>query len=175
MLNQRNAAAHAAVRGDVEKLYLAAFPANERRPLDDLLNDPSGHGETIAFYDGDAFVGFVCLLTAGDIVHVIYFAIAENLRGRGFGGEVLALVRGQRPGMRVIADLEAQSPDAPNAGERARRRAFYMRNGFAPTGVAYAWRGEEYEILCAGGRLTDAEFWRFWETIEHDNHALGKY
>lgn len=66
-------------------LYERAFPANERKPLGYLWKDKTGHGKMLAAYAGTGLVGFVCLLEVNDIVHIIYFAVEEAMRGAGSG------------------------------------------------------------------------------------------
>lgn len=156
-------------------LYERAFPENERRSLGTLINDRTGVSDLLAYTEDDTFVGFVSLLTEGDIAHIIYFAVEEALRGRGYGAQILDLVSGYRPGCRVIADLELPVPGTPNEEQRRRRLAFYIRSGFCETKVRYDWRGEDYVILSRGGDLTGAEFGRFWETIERKDPRFADY
>ena len=143
-------------------LYEAAFPANERRPLDALLNDRTGAGEVFAALDGEAFIGLAILLSHGDLTHILYFAVEEALRGRGYGTRLLAAVRARYPGQRLLADLEAPDADAPNRAQREQRIAFYRRCGYEPTEIRYNWIGENYVVLAAGGPVTRQEFSAFW-------------
>ena len=131
----------------VRRLYESAFPANERRPFEALLS---------------GFAGFVSLLSWADITHILYFAIEEALRNRGLGSAALECIKGLKPGQRLIADLEAPLPEAPNRAQRLRRRAFYQRAGFVPSGVGYRWQGESYELMVFGGTLDEAAFLAFW-------------
>ena len=163
MLNMLPADGQSPYLPDILALYRAAFPANERRPLDALLNDKSGAGEVFAVLDGDTFIGLVILLTHGDITHILYFAVVEALRGRGYGAEILAAIRRRYPKQRILADLEAPDENADNHQQRARRIDFYLRNGYARTDIGYTWIGERYVILCAGGSITGREFGDFWE------------
>ena len=152
---------------DVMALYERAFPANERRPLGVLLNDESGAGEVLAFCEGTRFVGLAILLTWRDITHILYFAVMEDLRERGFGGEILQRIHALHPAHRVIADLEEPFDGAPNKPQRQRRMAFYERNGYVPTDIRYAWRGERYVIVSKGGSVDEDEFERFWDYFYH--------
>lgn len=146
----------------VRRLYESAFPANERRPFEVLLSGFDGQGELLALYHEGCFAGFISLLTCADITHILYFAIEEALRNRGLGSVALDAVKRLKPGQRLIADLEAPLPDAPNCAQRLRRRAFYQRAGFVPSGVGYRWQGESYELMVFGGALDEAAFLAFW-------------
>ena len=149
-------------------LYRHAFPANERCPLDMLLDDRSGSSDFLAFYEEEAFCGFVCLLSHGDLTHILYLAIEEEMRGKGYGTRALEAVRAARPGQRVLADIELDSPRAANREQREKRRQFYLRSGYRETEVRYSWRHESYEILAQGGTLTEEEFDAFWRYFEEN-------
>lgn len=146
----------------IRKLYESSFPDNERRPLDTLLNDQTGAGEVFAALDEGRFVGLAVLLTHGDLTHILYFAVEAFLRGRGYGSDLLAAIRGRYPGQRILADVEAPDPRADNRAQRERRIAFYRRNGYEMTEIRYNWVGENYVILSAGGPVTGPEFGAFW-------------
>ena len=146
----------------VRRLYESAFPANERRPFEVLLSGFDGQGELLALYHEGCFAGFISLLTCADITHILYFAIEEPLRNQGLGSAALETLKALKPGQRLIADLEALLPDAPNHAQRVRRRAFYQRAGFSPSGVSYRWQGETYELMVFGGGLSEAAYLAFW-------------
>ncbi len=160
---------------EIKALYCRAFPENERRDFEALIRPRGDYLTFSGFWDGPTFVGFVCLLTSGDISHIIYFAVEEALRNQGYGGAILRQVAESRPGYRLLVDIEREYPGAPNNPQRARRKAFYLRHGYGETPVRYRWREEEYEILCSGGALTDEEFDAFWESLERqDPHPVGE-
>ena len=74
----------------IEKLYETAFPPNERgRGLNYLVNDKQNVGDLLAFFDGNAFVGFASILTCLNISHVIYFAVAPDKRDEGYGSRII--------------------------------------------------------------------------------------
>ena len=53
--------------------------------------------------------------------------------------------------------IEPCDADAPDLALRRRRRAFYQRNGFAPTGYRIRLSGVEQEVLVAGGAFSKAQ------------------
>lgn len=144
----------------VARLMERAFPAHERVPMR-WLTQNDGH-ELLAVLEDGAFCGFISLLTRGDLCHILFFAIEEDVRGRGLGSRALTLLREHKPNVRLIADVEAIDEKAANAPQRERRQRFYLRQGYRPTGIRYRWRGEDYVILASGGPVTEAEFWHFW-------------
>lgn len=159
----------------IEKLYCSAFPDNERRSLTPLLQDNTGHGEVLAFYDGSRFCGFACLLTCGDFSHIIYFAIEDTIRGNGYGTAALLAICKLKKGKRIIVDIEVEDEHELNNEQRHKRKQFYLHNGFCETKVKYNWRQEFYEILSYGGEMSEEEFVNFWKRIYADSEALLIY
>lgn len=166
MLRMEAVAADSPHLSAVAALMTRAFPANERMPLELLMSGGREGAELFALLDGETFCGFISLLTWRDVTHILFFAIDEPLRGRGLGGEALRLVCRAKRGQRAIADLEACDDRAPNAEQRRKRRRFYERGGFAPTEIAYRWRGERYVVLSHGGPVTSEEFGQFWDHFD---------
>jgi len=158
-----------------ETLSKAVFPPEEFSTLEPLLEDERGHGEVFAIDQNGEFAGFLACLTVGGLYHIIYFAVKENLRGQGMGRKALECLAGQRPGKRILVDIEQPVRGAENLPERLRRKAFYLKNGFAETETKYRWRGVDYEILSRGGNVTKAEFWKFWKTLENADEKYGIY
>ena len=158
----------------IRALYVRSFPENERGPLEPLVTDPSGCARVAAFYEDAAFLGFACLLIHSGLCHIIYFAIDDAHRGRGYGTLALRAME-EMAGCRVMVDVERERPDAPNNEQRARRLRFYARNGYVPSEVGYTWRGESYTVLVKGGNLTADAFGNFWENLVEINEDFYQY
>ena len=153
----------------VKALYESAFPANERIPIKHLLDDKIKR-EFWTFFDGDLFCGFSNSITHGSITNIVYFAVVPELRSRGYGSQILQVIREQHPDTRIVVDIEVEedSKDAEELERRNRRREFYTRNGFDSSPVDYIWQGEHYRLLTAGGTVTEKEFRNFWKEILKD-------
>ena len=153
----------------VKALYESAFPANERIPIKHLLDNKIKR-EFWAFFDVDLFCGFSNSITHGSITNIIYFAVMPELRSRGYGSQILQVIREQHPDTRIVVDIEVEedSKDAEELERRNRRREFYTRNGFDSSPVDYFWQGEHYRLLSAGGTVTEKEFRDFWKEILKD-------
>ena len=165
----------AAEREAIAALYVRAFPANERRPLEPLMESHGGHAAMLAAREDGAFCGFVSLLLWQDIAHIIYFAVEEEKRGKGLGGRILEEIQALYPGCRVIVDIEEPEEGAPNNPQRIQRRDFYLRNGYNPSDIHYHWEGTAYTILSRGGGVDGEDFWQFWEGLRKLAPGVGNY
>ena len=73
----------------VKKLYLSAFPREERPPFFMLKSGvKKGSGDFFVAKDGEIFVGFAYIVTHADLAYLFYFAIDGGLRGKGYGSAV---------------------------------------------------------------------------------------
>ena len=135
---------------ELRRLYGTAFPVEEQIPYDDLIQllDAMDIDYT-AYYDDEAMVGLTMVLRLPRYNWGWYFAVREDLRGKGIGQVILTAVldkyRGGRP---FIMDIESPlQPDAPNPEQRRRRHAFYLRNSMKDTGTSRTWEGLTFTIL----------------------------
>lgn len=172
MLKALKVTGQSEIYNKVQKLYIKSFPENQRNPLEFLLNGYSNYGEILAFYENEIFCGFISILTYCDITHILYFAIEETMRGKGYGSRVLEIIREMKAGNRIIADLELVTDKASNNEQRRNRKGFYINNGYVESGVCYVWRDESYEILINGGEISEKEFEEFWDVIDSIRKVL---
>lgn len=149
----------------IKRLYIEAFPENERFSFSMMIKNESGHYETFGFYQDGNFCGFAILLNSLDISHIIYFAILPELRGKGLGKKALGAMARIKEGMRIIVDIERELPQCEENEIRRRRKNFYLRNGYSETEVRYRWQEESYEILVSGGELSKEDFGAFWKNL----------
>lgn len=119
---------------EIKQLYQRAFPAYEReswRWL--LLKSWFKQADFLAFYDQDQFVGFAYVLHTKGLHYVLYLAVNDQLRSKGYGSRILAALKARYAGVPLALDIEEPDPTAANNRQRLRRLAFYRRNGFALT------------------------------------------
>lgn len=146
--------------GAFSRLYHTAFPEQERIRLDEMVGLAPAMGLTLtAWYDGGTFVGLTVVCERADANWFWYFAVEENLRGRGYGRHILGEITRRYATRPLILDIESPRQPSANQAQRSRRYAFYLRNGFTGTGVENAYGGVEYAILQFGEpTLTDSQF-----------------
>lgn len=150
---------------ETKRLYEAAFPPQERGDYELLFKRPENVSRVLGCYDDDKYVGFVMLFVVEDIAHIIYFAIEEDCRDKGYGTQILKQLDIDYKDYRIVADVEKVEDNAPNNDQRIKRMAFYTRNGYKPSGIEYNWKGDDYLILIVHGTITDEEFSHFWRTL----------
>lgn len=67
----------------LKELYKKAFPENERKPFELVLeNEKKGITDILAIED-DVFKGLVITIKKNDLILVDYFAVDEAMRGQG--------------------------------------------------------------------------------------------
>lgn len=107
-------------------------------------------------------LGLAVTMLHESLVLLDYFAVDPAARGGGIGGEALGLLRERYAGRRFFLEIEALGePDTPPEQEtlRARRKAFYLRNGMRAPGVRACIFGQRMELLTADGLpVTAAEY-----------------
>ena len=144
-INSKNAQDEA-----LKRLYETAFPEGEQIPYNDLIHlmDVMDIDYT-AYYDGEMFVGLTMVLRLPRYNWGWYFAVQENLRGKGYGQDILrAMLDKYRNGHPFVIDIESPlQADAPNAEQRKRRHAFYLRNGLKDSGTNRTYNGITFTIL----------------------------
>lgn len=132
----------------VRALYLRAFPAEEQFPLALLqLYSNSPRVDFLAFYDVGQFAGMAYAIRSEETVFVLYLAINDQLRGRGYGSAILSQLKERYAPLPLSLNIEPVDATAPNYVERAKRLAFYLKNGFHQTGYALNSGRMTYHML----------------------------
>lgn len=155
-------------------LYETAFPEEEQIPWDDLMvlveKMPL---DFTAYYDKDMLLGFTIVYPRKSFNWFWYFAVPDELRGKGVGQKILSLLTEKYKGCTTILDMESPEQVCENQAVRRRRHAFYLRNGFRDTGVGRSFGGIDYTIMIMGeGFFTMkdyddiiAELRSFWDAM----------
>lgn len=77
-------------RVDLQQLYQTAFPEEEQIPWKELMRMVDEMPlDFTAYYEGDDFVGFTIVYPRKTFNWFWYFAVREELRGRGIGQQIL--------------------------------------------------------------------------------------
>ena len=130
----------------IKKLYISAFPKDERLPwfvlrLSALRKDIRLH----AYLDGDTFCGFTHSVTRHGLHFLLFFAVEESLRSRGYGSAILSALKQEHK--TLVLNIEPLNPDAPDFPQRQNRYRFYRRNGFYDTGCHVEEKDGIFRVL----------------------------
>ena len=134
----------------LRRLYETAFPVEEQIPYDDIINLLDVMDIDYTAYDDDGvLVGLTMVLRLPKYNWGWYFAVHEELRGKGYGQRILnAVLEKYRDEHPFVIDIESPlQPDAPNPEQRRRRHAFYLRNGLRDTGAYRSWDNITFTIM----------------------------
>lgn len=111
-------------------LYVESFPAEERRPWDDIIFRSSQNQQRfrlLGIYIESVFTGFITIWKFPSFRYVEHFAIYPSMRSRGIGAEALAELISYDSSPIV---LEVELPKTSLLA--LRRIGFYSRCGFTP-------------------------------------------
>ncbi len=161
----------------IRQLYETAFPEGEQIPWNDLMRLV---GEMplnfTTYYDGEEFIGFTIVYPRKSFNWFWYFAVREELRGKGYGQQILSQFIEKYKGQTCVLDMESTTQVCDNLEQRKRSQQFYMRNGFRYTNVYRTYNDITMTIMMMGDGTFTMQDWdeivselkRFWwpEDIE---------
>lgn len=135
MLTLREISTSNAEYGFVEKLWLQAFPENERRNIDAqrLNTDQCAAFTCLCAVDDGSLVGFITCWAFDGFYYVEHFATDVSARNQGYGGRIMALLQERMGGKPIVLEVEMPEDDLTR-----RRVAFYERQGFR------LWKENDY-------------------------------
>ena len=143
----------------LRRLYLTAFPAEERAPFWMLRHRRSR--ETVDFwsiYADGTWAGELYIVHDGKLSYIFYFAVDDRQRGHGIGSLTLLALRRMYPDHRICLAIEQLDPDAPNYAERVRRKRFYERCGYVDLHSKVQEGSVVYLLLGTGGAVQAKEY-----------------
>jgi GNAT superfamily N-acetyltransferase len=150
----------------IKHLYETAFPEGEKIPWDDLMRLIEEMPlDFTAYYDGEEFIGFTIVYPRKSFNWFWYFAVQEELRGKGYGQQILTQLIEKYKGQTCVLDMESPTQVCENLVQRIRRHDFYLRNGFRDTHVYRTYNDITMTIMMIGeGTFTIQD----WDDITHE-------
>ena len=95
--------------------------------------------------------GFTIAVRLEDLYYVLYFAVDEALRGKGYGSQILGQLQAEYGTLGL--NIEPLDPTAENYAQRQKRFAFYQKNGFLDT-EHFVWEvGGKFRVLSTDKKL----------------------
>ena len=150
----------------IKQLYETAFPKDEQIPWDDLMRLVGEMSlDFTAYYEGEEFIGFTIVYPRKSFNWFWYFAVREELRGKGYGQQILTQLIERYKGQPFVLDMESTTQVCDNLAQRKRRQAFYLRNGFRDTHVYRTYNDIIMTIMMKGeGTFTKQD----WDDITNE-------
>lgn len=145
----------------IKQIYETAFPENEQIPWEHLVRlIDEMHLDFTVYEDNNQPVGFTIVYPRPKANWFWYFAVKEELRGRGLGQQILNLLIKKYAGQTNVLDMESPSQNpCPNPEQRNRRHSFYLRNGFRDSRLFKTYENIEMTIMMVGpGEFTMADW-----------------
>lgn len=156
---------------EIKDIYFASFPKEDRMPFAMMLvMSYLPNTEFLSFYDKEKLCGFVYMATIRNITFVMFFAVAETLRSKGYGSHILDKIRAIHPNNKIVISIEPCDEDADDMAQRVRRKTFYLNNGYTETGYFIKLGGKKQEILIKNGTFDKREFRVF--LLQYSNFTL---
>ena len=144
----------------IKLLYQTAFPQDEQIPWDDLMRLIGEMPlDFTAYYDGEAFIGFTIAYLRKSFNWFWYFAVREELRGKGYGQQILTQLIEHYKGQTCVLDMESPTQVSENIDQRKRRHDFYLRNGFRDTNVYRTYNDITMTIMMMGKGTFTMQDW----------------
>lgn len=136
------------------KLYMAAFPASERKPFPMIVKmTRKGVSDTWGIWEGKKFRGLAITINGPKEILLDYYAISKNARGKGLGSAGLRLLSQRYRGKGLFVEIESPYEPGPDRQMRQRRKSFYLANGLVPMQVMMRLFGVKMELLGLNCRL----------------------
>lgn len=149
---------------EVKKIYVDSFPKQERLPFFFMvLLSKMKETDFLAFYNDDIVCGFTYIGTVNNIVFVMFLAVDEAIRSKGYGSIILDKIQSIYPNKKIIISIERCDEDVPNIAQRIKRKKFYEKNGYIDTGYLIELSNTKQEIMIKNGTFDKDEFSQFFK------------
>jgi len=141
-------------------LLYTAFSRSEQAPMFLLLFNVKNYKnfDFEAYYDDETFIGFTYTVTVGNVTYLFYLATKADVRGKGYGSQILSHIRATYPNQRLVLNCFAEDENAEDNEMRKRRRNFYFRNGYNRASFSSKINGNHLEVLTHNCSVTPEEY-----------------
>jgi len=119
--------------------------------------------EFISFHDKHILCGFVYMATIKNLTFVMFLAVDENIRSKGYGSRILEKIQSMHTDNKIIISIERCNEDAKDIDQRIRRKKFYVNNGYVETGYLVELENKKQELLIKNGKFDEDEFSLFFK------------
>ena len=160
------------IKKDVSKLFLEAFPEEERPPLPVFLKSLQNKNiSLLAFYQDQEFIGFAYLAFYQDICCLFFLAVSSTYRHKGFGGQILEIIKDEYRDYVIMLCYEEVGSQYQNYEERVLRKAFYLSHGFINNKIKTNEYGVIYETAYIGShQVSFSQYLEIFKMVFGDGH-----
>ena len=160
------------IKEDVSKLFIEAFPEDERPPLEIFLKSLDKKEITLlAFYQENTFIGFAYLTIFEDICCLYFFAVSASYRHQGYGGQILETIKEEYQDYVLMLCYEEVDPKYQNYEERVLRKRFYLSHGFKDNNIKTNEYGVIYETAYIGShRVSFSKYLEIFKMVFGPGH-----
>ncbi len=160
-LTAKTVTRHLPAYQELYRLYLRAFPKAERVPWSWLMiKARSPRARFTAYFDGEALVGFTYLITGAKVNYLMYLAVNDQVRSKGYGSQILACLTATYPKRELVLEIEHPDKNAENAPQRMARLRFYLRNHFHQTSHLFEDGPTTYQLLATDPQIDPAVIYK---------------
>ena len=143
----------------IKRLFISAFPKEERPPFYILSTRAKcGKGDMLIAKDDGEFVGFIYVVSNGELSYLFFLAVEDSKRGKGYGTKILDAVKTRYSGNKIFLARERLDEPCDNLEQRQNRHKFYLKNGFADLDCKIVEGGVVFDAMSIGGGITNAEY-----------------
>lgn len=143
----------------IENLYLRAFPKSERKPFSLMVGKQAeGTMELLSIEEDHVFLGLAIFAHDKDIALLDYFAITDEMRGKGIGSRAIKALQKIYAGNRFVLEIETTKKPCSDLEMREHRKVFYLRNGLHTMDFDVNLFGVEMEVLSNADHLNFDEY-----------------
>ena len=147
---------------EIKEIYVNSFPKEERMPFAFMvILSCLWTTQFYAFYDEETLCGLVYMATLGKQNFIMFLAVDEKLRSKGYGSSILNTIQYMHQKNKLILSIEPCDEEMKNNEQRLKRKHFYIRNGYKETGYFMKLAGQKQEILIKNGSFHKGRFIAF--------------
>ena len=148
---------------ELYRLYMEAFPAEERKPIWMIFKMyQKGKTDIWCLEKDGKFVGLGITINSDNLILLDYFAVKKQYRGCGIGSAAIKALIRQYAGKGFFLEIESTLEEAPNETQRKKRKQFYLSAGLKELHVTAKLFGVNMELLGLDCQLTYDSYKRFY-------------
>lgn len=158
MIETRNYLEYPNISSDIKPLFLAAFPEEERPPVDIFFSSFNKKNNYLyGFYDKNEFIGFISIIIYKDICYLFFLAVKKEMRNQGYGSQMIQIIKDMYKQYTLLLCYEEVDEKYNDYLLRKKREQFYLKNGFRKNPLKTNEFGVIFQTAVYGNRFVSFE------------------